>query len=63
MQGKRAIRIKRETGTNRVTIPLPGGIRRESRKDAIHSYRRVLELFPLERQLDELAKRRLSRLE
>lgn len=33
------------------------------KKDAIHSYRRVLELFPLERQLDELAKRRLSRLE
>lgn len=33
------------------------------KKLAIHNYRRVLELFPLDRQLDELAKRRLSRLE
>lgn len=33
------------------------------KKEAIHNYRRVLELFPLDRQLDELAKRRLSRLE
>ncbi|MHB1604912.1 MAG: tetratricopeptide repeat protein [Leptospirales bacterium] len=33
------------------------------KKFAIHNYRRVLELFPLDRQLDELAKRRLSRLE
>jgi TolA-binding protein len=33
------------------------------RKQAIHNYRRVLELFPLEQQLDDLAKRRLSRLD
>ncbi len=33
------------------------------RKLAVHNYRRVLELFPLEQQLGDLAKRRLSRLD
>lgn len=37
--------------------------RLDNRKLAIHNYRRVLELFPLEQQLDDLAKRRLSRLD
>jgi tol-pal system protein YbgF len=37
--------------------------RLNDRKQAIHNYRRVLELFPLEQQLDDLAKRRLSRLD
>lgn len=37
--------------------------RLNDKKQAIHNYRRVLELFPLEQQLDDLAKRRLSRLD
>lgn len=34
-----------------------------NKKAAVKSYKRVLELFPLEQQLDDLSKRRLSRLD